>query len=163
MIDFKKHHKRLEDAIGVRNPSTDKNCADEMDEHLWWNEVMRALNEISIESADELQEDTGKTYSKDSLLVPPAKSIEELLKMIGKLDSDYTPLKDASGNFIGVRRNLRYSKAPPTRLLSMTLILCYWLGFMDASGTHALDPGGIGAWDRIKKAYDNGKAYHPDP
>ena len=41
--------------------------------------------------------------------------------------------------FIGVRRNLTYSEAPPTRLLSMTLNLCYFIGFLD--GVEVLEPG----------------------
>jgi hypothetical protein len=50
---------------------------------------------------------------------------------------------------------LPYEESPPTRLLSMTLILCYWLGFHDADKGHELqseEEGGIGAWKRIKKA-----------
>jgi hypothetical protein len=168
MIDFEKHHKRLEEALGVENPLTGKNCADKIDEQLWRDEVMKAINEISIESADELQNETGKPYPKDLLLTDPngnlasVKPIEELLKVTGKLDSDYTPLEDPNGNLIGVRRNLKYYEAPPTRLLSITLILCYWVGFLTQAETMSLYPGAIGAWDRIMKGYDKGKASYPN-
>jgi hypothetical protein len=166
VIDFKKHIEKVEAAHSVRNPSPGKNCVDKIGEQLWRDEVMPALDKISSESADELQKQTGRSYPKDSRLKDKGnyvavKSVEELQKATGKLDPDTLLLKDGNGNFIGVRRNLKYSEAPPTRLLSMTLILCYWLGFLDASGNHELHPGAIGAWDRIKKAYDSGKASHP--
>lgn len=34
----------------------------------------------------------------------------------------------------------KYSESPPTRLFSMTLVLSYWLGLLDASNTHELHP-----------------------
>ena len=52
------------------------------------------------------------------------------------------------------RKNQKYPEAPPTRLLSMTLNLCYWLGYHDADKGHELHKekeGGIGALDRIDK------------
>jgi hypothetical protein len=55
--------------------------------------------------------------------------------------------------------DLPYEEAPPTRLLSMRLILCYWLGFHDADKGHDLqkeEEGNIGAWDMIDKAYKSG-------
>lgn len=55
MIDFKKHFERLQAALGVKNPLTCMNCADTIDAQLWRDEVMKAIDEISIESADELQ------------------------------------------------------------------------------------------------------------
>jgi hypothetical protein len=45
------------------------------------------------------------------------------------------------------------------RLLSMTLNLCYWLGYHDADKGHMVHKekeGGIGAW-----AYKNGIAANP--
>ena len=60
------------------------------------------------------------------------------------------------------RENQKYSEAPPTRLSSITLDLCYWLGFHDASGNHELHSGAIDGWERIKKAYESGKASHPN-
>lgn len=45
----------------------------------------------------------------------------------------------------------------------MTLILSYWLGFLDASGDHELRKGAIGAWDRIDRAYHTGFTTHPKP
>jgi hypothetical protein len=35
--------------------------------------------------------------------------------------------------------DLPYEESPPTRLLSLNLILSYWLGWLDASRTHYLD------------------------
>lgn len=62
MIEFKRHFQRLQDALGVKN-ALGKNCVDVIDEGLWWN-VMYQLNQGSIECANELQEETGKPYSK---------------------------------------------------------------------------------------------------
>jgi hypothetical protein len=166
MIDFQKHIKRLEAALGVKNASG-KNCVDIIDEQLWQEHVMKALNEISKESAEELRQETGKPYPKDSVLTDPngnivgVKTIEELKKRIGEADPDVVPIQD-SGNFIGFRRNLKYSEAPPTRLLSLVLNLSYWLGYLDASNNHEMHEGAIGAWKRIEKAYQSGKAAHPN-
>lgn len=46
----------------------------------------------------------------------------------------------------------------------MALSLCYWLGYHHADKGHELHKekeGGIGAWDRIEKAYKNGFAANP--
>jgi hypothetical protein len=56
--------------------------------------------------------------------------------------------------------DLNYEKAPPTRLLALSLILNYWLGFHDASRNHYLHEEPVAAWRRIKEAYDSGKAAH---
>ena len=53
--------------------------------------------------------------------------------------------------------DLDYGEAPPTRLLAMTLILSYWLGWLDASKTHNVDSEPVAAWRRIKEAYEKGK------
>ena len=101
---------------------------------------METLIEISLKSADELQKETGGSYPKDSYHI------------------------DSNGNIIpsSLRRDYQnYSEAPPTRLLSMKLDLSYWLGFLDASGDHEFHKGAIGAWERIEKAYQMGKASHP--
>jgi hypothetical protein len=78
MIDFQKHFNRLNAALSAKNNSSGKNCTDEIDEELWRDEVMKAINEISLESANELQQETGKSY--------PMCSIEYL--------------KDSNGNII---------------------------------------------------------------
>lgn len=159
MIDFERHFKRLQDALGVKN-ALGKNCADVIDEGLWWN-VMYQLNQASIEAADELQGETGTPYPKDSGVIVPAKSVEELQIMTG--ESYDVLLQDPLGKPIA-RKNQKYSEAPPTRLLSMTLNLCYWLGYHDADKGHKLHKekeGGIGAWDRIDKAYKSGMAANP--
>ena len=135
MIDFQKHFQRLQTALGVKNASG-KNCADIIDEQLWRDHVTKALNEISRESAGELQQETGKPYPKDSLL------------------------KESNGNIRILRKEQKYSEAPPTRLLSMTLNLIYWLGFFDASNDYEMHEGAIGAWKRIEMAYQSGKAAH---
>jgi hypothetical protein len=107
-----------------------KNCVDKIDEQTWWNEVMKEINEISLESADELQEDTEKPYTKY-----------------------YTNGTKAY--------DLEYKEAPPTRLLSQVLVVSYWLGYHDADKGHYLHDEEIGAWKRIKAAYETGKAAHP--
>ena len=63
MINFEKHFNRLQDAISVKN-TEGKNCADKIDEDLWWNKVMSELNQASIECAKELQKEIGKPYGK---------------------------------------------------------------------------------------------------
>ena len=159
MIDFKRHFKRLQDALGVKN-ALGKNCADMIDEGLWWN-VMYQLNQASIEAADELQRETGRPYPKDSGVIVPAKSVEELNIMTG--ESYDVLFQDTLGKPVA-RKNQKYSEAPPTRLLSMTLNLCYWIGYHDADRGHELHKekaGGIGAWDRIVKAYESGIAANP--
>jgi hypothetical protein len=159
MIDFKRHFKRLQDALGVKN-ALGKNCADMVDEGLWWN-VMHQMNQASIEAADELQRETGRPYPKDSGVIVPAKSVEELNIMTG--ESYDVLFQDTLGKPVA-RKNQKYSEAPPTRLLSMTLNLCYWIGYHDADRGHELHnekEGGIGAWDRIVKAYESGIAANP--
>lgn len=158
MIDFERHFKRLQAALGVKN-ALGKNCVDVIDEGLWWN-VMYQSNQASIEAADELQGETGRPYPKDSGVVVPVKTVEELKIMTGE---SYDMLfQNPLGKPIA-RKNQKYS-APPTRLLSMTLNLCYWLGYHDADKGHELHKekeGGIGAWDRIEKAYKGGMAANP--
>jgi hypothetical protein len=168
MIDFQRLFDKLQKALGVKNPLTGKNCADEIDEKLWRQNVIPTLDEISIETAVELQKETGRFYPKDSVLMDSnhriigVKSLEELRNRIEKWDQDDLLLKNSNNDFVGIRKRQEYSEAPPTRLLSMTLNLCYWLGFIDASGDHELHKeGGIGAWDRIDKAYKSGFASHP--
>jgi hypothetical protein len=159
MIDFERHFKRLQDALGVKD-ALGKNCIDVIDEGLWWN-VMYQLNQASIEAADGLQGEAGRPYPKDSGVTVPVKSVEELQIMTGE---SYDALfQDHEGKPIA-RKNQKYSEAPPTRLLSMTLNLCYWLGYHDADKGHELHmekEGGIGAWDRIDKAYKSGMAANP--
>jgi hypothetical protein len=159
MIDFERHFKRLQDALEVKN-ALEKNCVDMIDEGLWWN-VMYQLNQASIEAADELQAETGKPYPKDSRVMVAAKSVEELQILTG--DSYDTLFRDPAGNPIA-RKNQKYSEAPPMRLLSMALNLCYWLGYHDADKGHELHKeGGIGAWDRIEMAYKDGYAANSKP
>ena len=57
--------------------------------------LLRALDEISVETADELQKETGRSYPKDSGFTNPSTgntivfiSIEDLEQMAGKLDPD---------------------------------------------------------------------------
>jgi hypothetical protein len=82
MIDFERHFKRLQDALGLKN-ALGKNCVDVIDEGLWWN-VMYQLNQASIEAADELHGVTGRTYPKDSVVIVPVKSVKELQIMTGE-------------------------------------------------------------------------------
>lgn len=169
MIDFESHKDKLEKALAVKNPLTDKNCVDKIDKKLWWDNVIPALNDISIETADELQNETKRYYPKDSTLENKAtgnlvgvKTVEELQKILGKLSQDDILFQDRNGMFVGVRRKQKYSEAPPTRLLSMTLDLCYFLGFLDTSGDHEMHEGAVEARERIINAYNLGKASHPN-
>ncbi len=85
------------------------------------------------------------------LVIVPVKSFEELQIMTG--ESYDVLFQDPEGKPIA-RKNQKYPEAPPTRLLSMTLNLCYWLGYHDADKGHELHKekeGGIGALDRIDK------------
>jgi hypothetical protein len=88
------------------------------------------------------------------------KNIEELEQVTGKLEPNAEPLM-YKGNIIGFRDNQKYSEQPPARLLSMTLNLCYFLGFLDTSGDHEMHKEALGARERIIQAYDKGKAAHP--
>ena len=80
---------------------------------------------------------------------------------MGKLHPDVLMLSIQDG-FIGFRRKLKYSRAPPTRLLGLTLVLSYFLGFLDASGDHEMHEEAPGARERIIEAYSRGKASHPN-
>ena len=109
--------------------------------------VMSALSDISIKSADELQEETGKPFPKDSYVtfedaegnIIHVKSIDEFKRRTENVEPYDSFLKVENSNIVGVRRNQKYSEQPPTRLLCMTLNLCYFLGFLDASGNHEMD------------------------
>jgi hypothetical protein len=139
------------------------------------------LNQVSIEAANELQQETGKSYvkpsyrTKDSVNKVTGKIsfeefqkqkvsndfVEEVQKRKGKLNPYDLLLADSNHNIVGVWRLRKYSEAPPTRLLCMTLILCYWLGYHDADKGHELqkkEDEGIGARNRIENAYDSGFA-----
>jgi hypothetical protein len=65
MIDFNSHKNKLEGTLCVKNPLTNRNCIDNIEEKLWVDNVMPALNDISLKAADELQQETGKSYPKD--------------------------------------------------------------------------------------------------
>ena len=182
MIDFETHKNKLEEALKFRNPDTHKNCVDKIDEKLWSDKVMLALNDISLKAADELQQETGKSYPKDLYRnedsknkIAGRKSVEEYQQQAGKniiveiqgrkeeLNPHDWLLLDFNGNIEGVRRFQKYSEQPPTRLLSMTLNLCYFLGFLEVDKGHQMDEeNGIGAWKKIVKAYEMGKASHPN-
>lgn len=166
-MDYEAHKDKLEKALEIKNPLTGMNCIDKIDKKLWWDNVIPALNEISIKIADELQDETKRYYPKDSYLMDPTtnkiayvKTFEELEKVTGKLDPDVVPLRMANGDFYGFQRKLKYSEAPPTRLLSLALILCYELGFLDASENHEMHEDAIGAKIRLIKAYEAGKTSH---
>lgn len=170
MIDFESHKNKLEGALCVKNPSTNKNSIDKIEEKLWVDNVMPALNDISLKAAEELQEETGQPYPKDTKLtfsdtdghVVHVKSVEEFKRLTENMEPYDSILKDENGNLVGVRRHQKYSEQPPTRLLSMTLNLCYFLGFLEVDKGHQMDEeNGISAWKRIIKAYEMGKASHP--
>lgn len=89
---------------------------------LWREEVMKSLSDISFESADELQKETGRPYPKPSYIkdskgnIGSETSVEELQKITGKLNPGDLWLMDSRGDYFGVVRNQKYSEAPPTRL-----------------------------------------------
>jgi hypothetical protein len=147
MIDFESHKNKLEEALCVRNPSTNKNCVDKIEEKLWVDKVLPALNDISLKAADELQDETGKPYPKDAELtfsdtkghIIHVKSVEEFKRLTENIDPYDSILKDEKGNLVGVRRNQKYSEQPPTRLLSMMLNLCYFIGFLEVDKGHQMD------------------------
>jgi hypothetical protein len=58
MVDPKKYFDRLQDKIGKTH------SPDKIDETLWWDVVVRELNQMSYDYARELQIETGKPYSK---------------------------------------------------------------------------------------------------
>ena len=103
MIDFESHKDKLEKALAVKNPLIGKNCVDKIEEKLWLDYVIPALNDISIQTADELQDETKGYYPKDSILrdsngnIAYAKTIGDLEKVSGKLDHDVILLRRASG------------------------------------------------------------------
>jgi hypothetical protein len=181
MIGFESHKKKLEDALCIRNPETEMNCIDKIDEKLWQDNVMPALNQISLKAAVELQQETGKRYLKDWPRTEDSVNkitgkitfeefqkqrrsdifVEEVQKRMGNLNPYDLLFTDSNGNIEVVRRLREYSEAPPTRLLSLTLSLCYFLGFLEVDKGHQMDEeNGIGAWKRIEKAYEAGKASH---
>lgn len=169
MIDFESHQRELQKALGFKDPLTGKNCVDQIDEKLWWDNIMPVLNKISIDTADELQKETGGFYPKDTVLmnrgtgkIASVESLEELAREMGKLDPDVEPLVGPNGRFCWYRRKQKYSQAPPTRLLGMTLVLSHFLGFLDASGNHEMHEGALKAKERIINAYESGKALHPN-
>ncbi|MGH9952450.1 MAG: hypothetical protein ACRD5J_12530 [Nitrososphaeraceae archaeon] len=141
MIDYESHKEKLEKALSAKNPLTDKNCIDKIEEKLWWENVIPALNKISIEAANELQEETKRLYPKSSYLVDMNGNY-----IPGSLTTDYQ----------------QYFEQTPTRLLSMTLVLSYFLGFLDASGDHEMHEGAVEARERIINTYNLGKASHPN-
>jgi hypothetical protein len=63
MVNLERHFARLQTTIGKKNPSG-KNSVDRIVEELWWDEVIGELNQASYECADELQEETGRPYTK---------------------------------------------------------------------------------------------------
>lgn len=129
MVEVEEYFKRLQTALGKKN-AEGKTSADKIDEDIWWNEVMEMLNQASFDFADKLQEETGKPY--------------------GKYATD--------GVKVWKAYDLNYEEAAPTRLLSQVLILCYWLGYHDADKSHYLHEEEIGAWKRIKEAYESGNS-----
>src|SRR5690349_6149900 len=99
MIDFEIYKKELEKALGAKDPSTGKNCVDQIDEKLWMDNVVPSLNKISIDTANELQKETGGFYPKASVLENSVtgeyafvQTLDDLEAKMGKLDPDTKPL-----------------------------------------------------------------------
>jgi hypothetical protein len=70
MIDLRKYARRLQDALGKKN-AAEENCADRIDEELWKG-VMVELDNVSIECAKELQQETDMVYKKPARENKPA-------------------------------------------------------------------------------------------
>jgi hypothetical protein len=116
---------------------------------------------------DILQHKLGETHSPDKILEGPWWEVvvkelnqisyncaRELQLETGKPYSKY--YTDGQHAY-----DLSYEESPPTRLLALNLILSYWLGWLDASGSHYLHSEPISAWKRIEEAYSRGKANYP--
>ena len=165
MIDFEARKKKLERGTLLRILIQTRTVSINQMRKYTEENVMPELSDISIKATDELQEETGKPFPKDSYVtfedaegnIIHVKSIDEFKRRTENVGLD-SFLKVENSNIVGARRNQKYSKQPPTRLLCMTLNLCYFLGFLDAGGNHEMDEEtGIGAKKRIEEAYKMGK------
>jgi hypothetical protein len=63
-IDFLKYMDRIEDKIGQKIEGTDKNLADRIIEQPWFDVLIREINQISMEVAKEIEQQTGIGISK---------------------------------------------------------------------------------------------------
>jgi hypothetical protein len=63
-IDFLKYMDRIEDKIGQKIEGTDKNLADGIIEQPWFDVLIREINQISIEVAKEIEQQTGIEINK---------------------------------------------------------------------------------------------------
>ena len=79
---------------------------DKIDEGPWWNSTMKELNQMSIESANELQHDIDLTLAREN------KQIKYL-----------KPSRNGQPEYM-----LNLFKAPPMRLLAMGMVFTGWLG-----------------------------------
>jgi hypothetical protein len=105
---------------------------------------------------DRIQKKIGETGSADEIVEQPWRQVVEELSQTAiecaqELQSRegghyYKPPREDKPGYI-----LDYEKAPPTRLLSLTMILSYWIGWI--SQTHGLND----ALHSILKAYAAGK------
>ena len=93
--------------------------------------VIPVLDRISIDTANELQNETGGFYPKDSYLTNEITgeivSVNHLKNWKRRWESWIPDVFARSAipdqGFYGYRRKQKYSQAPPTRLLSMVLFL----------------------------------------
>jgi hypothetical protein len=92
-MEHRKYMIRLTHSIGK--------SADGIIEEVWWNTVVKELNEISKDCADELQSEIDLPFAK-----PPRPD-------------------DGVGAYC-----LQYKKAPPTRLLALEISLTAWIGWI---------------------------------
>ena len=99
-MDYRKYMKRMNLAIGK--------AADKIDEGPWWNSTMKELNQMSIESANELQHDIDLTLAREN------KQIKYL-----------KPSRNGQPEYM-----LDLFEAPPMRLLAMGIVLAGWLGWV---------------------------------
>jgi hypothetical protein len=116
---------------------------------------------------DRLQNKLGETKSADKIIEGPwwEVVVRELNKMSFECAKElqvetgqpYSKYK-TDGT---LAYDLKYEEAPPTRILALSLILSYWLGWLDASKTHYLDREPVAAWRRIGEAYKKGIADYP--
>jgi hypothetical protein len=116
---------------------------------------------------DKLQDKIGITHSADKILEGPW--YEVVVRELNNISFDCArELQMETGRpyskyYTDGRHayDLPYEESPPTRLLALNLILSYWLGWLDASGSHHLDIEPISAWKRIEEAYKEGRAAYP--
>jgi hypothetical protein len=93
-MDYRKYMKRINLKIG------EIKAADKIEEVSWSKTVVNELNQMSVESANELQTETRAAFRKP-------------------------PRQDAPEGYI-----LNLFEAPPSRILALEILMAAWLGWI---------------------------------